>query len=1447
MNTDIYSFINIIGTIRDLSVLRTVALTDQIKDKILDENQETINSRLVQEVKNLKKAGEGCVGFFENPNDLESVEDPQLGQWAIVPSETENVWKIWTYDGDQWTETDQEYERPQVSLNGYLTDAENELKYLQLKDYPSVEIANALARYSTLTDDYIKSLISTFIIDPEGLGLNFDEIIEGKVEEKTQNFPTAEGVKQAVLRALPKIFTEDEIKDIARSVAGTPSNVDYEIINNYIDGKLEDYNPVLVDDNLSDISENPVQNKVIKSKLDEKADLGLLQDFVKEKQLEHFLENLQLQNGRDKGLFNSLLELIQNYPTAEIGDWAIVKNDDKWYIAQYGDNGWEVTDNEWQHSIDLTAYIKRKEVEELYQKILISGVTIKKINGEDITGPGNLTIQTGGTGIDSRTIGDIKRNVYNDLITYLTENYYSNKQTLTSNEIQTLINQIPKYSIKPVDQLPTEDIDDNALYLLNSSSSSVFFEEWIHDENGWKKIGQANLSLDGYLTWEDKDLKKLRSDLDKKQDKLVDRENIKTINNISLLGTGNIDLKIPTDTIDSGELEERLDLLKKEIKYLIEARDLIVVEELPTNNINDGAIYLLPGNNGQYNQWIHDDEGWHNIGVFTLNLDNYQLKLKSGENIKTINGQSLLGSGNIVIQSADPSSGDNNFDPNQYYTKGETYNREEIEGLVKIKFKVVDTLPSIENDIDESVIYLKLKEITYIPENPPEYIPYEQWVHDENGWHCIGTTDIRISLKTINGETLFGDGNIDIEQNVTQHVTQEITQEVTQYVTNIGGFKIVDDLPTTVSEESKIYIYLKPKEISGNNNSTNVFYEQWVYYDNDWHLIGTTEMDLSNYVKKDNIKTINNKSLLIDSGEETNIEIQQNVQNVTQNIIQQVANIGGFKVVDDLPQTLSEEDKNYIYLRPKRTPTLDGENPSEEDENPVYEQWVYYDTWQLIGTSNVNLSGYQEKLKSGVNIKTIDTESILGDGDLKETINRIIENYLENHPQQGTGECSCNLQDAYDYSDLLTGHLEKRLFGGINKETGNYEEGKFDQYLDGDTIIKLINNLSKLNIEIVDSLPGENISENTIYLVETAEGSSVYNQYLYNKGEWKNLGTTQINLNQLQDKLISGQNIKTINNYSILGNGNIPFKTINRQPLTGAGNIDFKTVGGKSLFPSIEEGEPDITFKTLGDSITQEDKSLLAENQNTRISFRTINGQTIFGSTNIPLLKADGHSLTGTGDLNEWFLTKEEYDDIQNPFKVTISANPNLIEYDPDPNGEGTTITISGQAKKGSTNISASYQVYYVKSLNENVPLNDMVEPITNPPKFLHTIKELGTYKYMIAAINSKNQVTTDSTTVRIILPTYIGFSSEPEDKALVDLSTLTKKVKTSISMTETIENTVSGSYLYIITPLTVSLVATDPGFTYKVTMLNKGTLNGFNYYRSSSAVDISNLTYYIK
>lgn len=54
----------------------------------------------------------------------------------------------------------------------------------------------------------------------------------------------------------------------------------------------------------------------------------------------------------------------------------------------------------------------------------------------------------------------------------------------------------------------------------------------------------------------------------------------------------------------------------------------------------------------------------------------------------------------------------------------------------------------------------------------------------------------------------------------------------------------------------------------------------------------------------------------------------------------------------------------------------------------------------------------------------------------------------------------------------------------------------------------------------------------------------------------------QTQLNNKQSTLVSGTNIKTIDNTSLLGNGNIALKTINNTSLLGAGNIEIQGGGG---------------------------------------------------------------------------------------------------------------------------------------------------------------------------------------------------------------------------------------------------------------------------------------------
>lgn len=87
------------------------------------------------------------------------------------------------------------------------------------------------------------------------------------------------------------------------------------------------------------------------------------------------------------------------------------------------------------------------------------------------------------------------------------------------------------------------------------------------------------------------------------------------------------------------------------------------------------------------------------------------------------------------------------------------------------------------------------------------------------------------------------------------------------------------------------------------------------------------------------------------------------------------------------------------------------------------------------------------------------------------------------------------------------------------------------------------------NYNVVDELPSEGV-KGTIYLVhqETTTENNIYNEFLWINDKWELIGNTSIDLTQYatktdleskQDTLVSGVNIKTINNQSILGSGNL--------------------------------------------------------------------------------------------------------------------------------------------------------------------------------------------------------------------------------------------------------------------------------------------------------------------
>lgn len=73
-------------------------------------------------------------------------------------------------------------------------------------------------------------------------------------------------------------------------------------------------------------------------------------------------------------------------------------------------------------------------------------------------------------------------------------------------ELESLLTSIPKFEIKIVDELPTENLSFSTVYLVKNtdSSSNNLYTEYIYvhnnDGNIWEKLGEQTISLSNYVT-----------------------------------------------------------------------------------------------------------------------------------------------------------------------------------------------------------------------------------------------------------------------------------------------------------------------------------------------------------------------------------------------------------------------------------------------------------------------------------------------------------------------------------------------------------------------------------------------------------------------------------------------------------------------------------------------------------------------------------------------------------------------------------------------------------------------------------------------------------------------------------------------------------------------------------------------------------------------------------
>lgn len=216
--------------------------------------------------------------------------------------------------------------------------------------------------------------------------------------------------------------------------------------------------------------------------------------------------------------------------------------------------------------------------------------------------------------------------------------------------------------------------------LNNSGENDYYTKEEIDQKLDEITVG-GEIDLSNYYKKSEVDnllnAKADKSELTGKQDTLISGENIKTINGNSILGSGNIEIQASTGETDLSnyytkeecnstfatvsQMENKVD--KEEGKSLIDNEEIQRLSTL--TNYDDTAIneQIATLNSSKLDVETYDSDK-ANFATKT-ELNSKQETLISGTNIKTINGNSILGSGDITI------TGGGDIDLSNYYNKGE--------------------------------------------------------------------------------------------------------------------------------------------------------------------------------------------------------------------------------------------------------------------------------------------------------------------------------------------------------------------------------------------------------------------------------------------------------------------------------------------------------------------------------------------------------------------------------------------------------------------------------------------------------------------------------------------------------------------------------------------------------------------------------------------------------
>lgn len=350
------------------------------------------------------------------------------------------------------------------------------------------------------------------------------------------------------------------------------------------------------------------------------------------------------------------------------------------------------------------------------------------------------------------------------------------------------------------------------------------------------------------------------------------------------------------------------------------------------------------------------------------------------------------------------------------------------------------------------------------------------------------------------------DGSTETTINI-EAASKEYVQELISTVTS-ASFEVVDELPTEGIKTNTIY--LVPSQSSGLNN----VYDEWVYINNKWELIGTTAIDLSNYLAKDNTTAYAPTS-------DYNPATKQYVDSSVTNQAAIDETISGLKTFATLPEssvipTENSQLVNKIYV----------------DDSIPFKVLPRLNNGQYWELADIGI-GYFYSDEIALEIYSADTSAVDYYYNaylfIREEVGRYRYITIRYSDYSGTPMVAYGLSDSQrDWighwispltvisgNDVLTLDRAQSISGlktfatlpvsSVVPTTNNQLVNK--AYVDG-----LVSTISTLSFQVVTELPTTDIQTNVIYLVPSTTSSeqNVYDEYIYINNAWEKIGSTAI-------------------------------------------------------------------------------------------------------------------------------------------------------------------------------------------------------------------------------------------------------------------------------------------------------------------------------------------------